>query len=112
MGSPVPFTLNSPLTTPRSTPVPTVSSALGTPVSGVRVPSRGPLTDEEYSNIVQNVITASSGSVGSADQALLKEVLVSNQFLNYFNENSRSPHNGTFPLQNSSDARSDSSASK
>ncbi|OZC06481.1 MH1 domain protein [Onchocerca flexuosa] len=109
MGSPVPFTLNSPLTTPRSTPVPTVSSALGTPVSGVRVPSRGPLTDEEYSNIVQNVITASSGSVGSADQALLKEV--SNQFLNYFNENSRSPHNGTFPLQNSSDARSDSSAS-
>ncbi|KAL3995592.1 Nuclear factor I protein pre-N-terminus family protein [Acanthocheilonema viteae] len=109
MGSPVPFTLNSPLTTPRSTPVPASSSTLGTPIPGVRIPSRGPLTDEEYSSIVHNVITASSGSSGSADQALLKEV--SNQFLNYFNENSRSPHNGTFPLQSSSDARSDSSAS-
>ncbi|KAM3718887.1 Nuclear factor 1 C-type [Dirofilaria immitis] len=109
MSSPVPFTLNSPLTTPRSTPVPTASSSLGTPVPGVRTPSRGPLTDEEYSSIVQNVITASSGSSGSTDQALLKEV--SNQFLNYFNENSRSPHNGAFPLQSSSDARSDSSAS-
>uniref|UniRef100_A0A915PDX3 CTF/NF-I domain-containing protein n=1 Tax=Setaria digitata TaxID=48799 RepID=A0A915PDX3_9BILA len=109
MGSPVPFTLNSPLTTPRSTPVPSASSALGTPVPGARIPSRGPLSEEEYSTIVQNVITASSGSSGSADQALLKEV--SNQFLNYFNENSRSPHNGTFPLQTSSDARSDSSSS-
>uniref|UniRef100_A0AAF5PZP0 CTF/NF-I domain-containing protein n=1 Tax=Wuchereria bancrofti TaxID=6293 RepID=A0AAF5PZP0_WUCBA len=109
MGSPVPFTLSSPLTTPRSTPIPAASSTLGTPVPGVRIPSRGPLTDEEYSSIVQNVITASSGSSASADQALLKEV--SNQFLNYFNENSRSPHNGTFPLQSSSDARSDSSAS-
>lgn len=73
MGSPVPFTLNSPLTTPRSTPVPAACSTLGTPVPGVRIPSRGPLTDEEYSSIVQNVITASSGSSGSADQALLKE---------------------------------------
>lgn len=73
MGSPVPFTLNSPLTTPRSTPVPSASSALATPVSGVRIPSRGPLIDEDYSSIVQNVITVSSGSSGSADQVSLKE---------------------------------------
>ncbi|VDN04205.1 unnamed protein product [Thelazia callipaeda] len=109
IGSPVPFTLNSPLTTPRSTPVPASSSVLGTPVPGTRIPSRGPLNEEDYSSIVQNVISVSGGSSAPTDQALLKEV--SNQFLNYFNENSRSPHNGTFVLQSSSDARSDSSAS-
>uniref|UniRef100_A0A1I7VG31 NR LBD domain-containing protein n=1 Tax=Loa loa TaxID=7209 RepID=A0A1I7VG31_LOALO len=67
------FTLNSPLTTPRSTRCLLQAQLLELQSLVWRIPSRGPLTDDEYSSIVQNVITASSGLSGSADQALLKE---------------------------------------
>uniref|UniRef100_A0A915ANP4 CTF/NF-I domain-containing protein n=1 Tax=Parascaris univalens TaxID=6257 RepID=A0A915ANP4_PARUN len=122
MPSPVPFisSLGSPLTTPRGTPVPIAmaagggTSAIGTPIPGGGTSSRGPLTDEEYSHLIQTVITASGGNATGGEQVLLREV--SNQFLNYFNENSRSPHSHNVHLQllnsqNNTEARSDSSNS-
>jgi len=59
--SPIPF-FSSPLTTPRSTPIP-----------GVRPGS------DDYSSLISSIL-ASNGNC-----------TISNQFLNYFNENSRSP---------------------
>ncbi|VDN42655.1 unnamed protein product [Gongylonema pulchrum] len=73
LASPVPFTLNSPMTTPRSTPVPATSATLGgTPIPVVRALSRG--SEDGLSTIVQNVITAScSSSFSSPDQNLIKK---------------------------------------
>uniref|UniRef100_A0A914C1U9 CTF/NF-I domain-containing protein n=2 Tax=Acrobeloides nanus TaxID=290746 RepID=A0A914C1U9_9BILA len=73
LSSPVPFftSITSPLTTPRGTPN-------GTPIPG----ARPGFTEEEYASLVHSVMNNNGDSS-------IKEV--SNQFLNYFNENSRSP---------------------
>lgn len=81
MPSPVPFisSLGSPLTTPRGTPVPIAmaagggTSAIGTPIPSGGTSSRGPLTDEEYSHLIQTVITASGGNATGGEQVLLRE---------------------------------------
>ncbi|VDN36272.1 unnamed protein product [Gongylonema pulchrum] len=61
LASPVPFTLNSPMTTPRSTPVPATSATLGgTPIPVVRALSRGPLQSEDGFVSIPGVISLST----------------------------------------------------